>query len=252
MFEIMLGGSAFISISQQWVFDILSTDLRNFPADTQMLEFKFRMWDNDPDDRCRYFRQLYNVDNIAWQLGVKRVVDVPTCSFLAAQVELGKDPVAGTSFLAIRIPCVRNTGYYLRTVAVPLFFISSLTLTSIGLDELSSRIELNTVLLLTNVAYLFVTKDETPRTSHVTKLDLVTYFCFLAPWFLIVLNYIAFRVDMSLTLADNISYMVCGTVVGFIGFMIVFMRTKYIFTVQHNSQLGEFDRIDKKKSIKKH
>ena len=30
--------------------------IRYFPADLQELRFTFRMWDNDPDDRCRYFR----------------------------------------------------------------------------------------------------------------------------------------------------------------------------------------------------
>jgi hypothetical protein len=30
-------------------------NLSKFPADVQKLQLIYRMWDNDPDDRCRYF-----------------------------------------------------------------------------------------------------------------------------------------------------------------------------------------------------
>jgi len=58
-------------------------NLSLFPADKQELRFAFRMWDNDPDDRCRYFRQLHYVDNTSWQLGIKRKVKSLSFSFLA-------------------------------------------------------------------------------------------------------------------------------------------------------------------------
>ena len=49
-------------------------NLTLFPADKQELRFALRMWGNDPDDRCRYFRQLHYADNTPWQLGITRKV----------------------------------------------------------------------------------------------------------------------------------------------------------------------------------
>ena len=115
--------------------------LHNFPADVQHLPFRFRMWDSDPDDRCRYFRQLHYVDGTPWPICVKGKITSIDSTFLANKVTVGIDPVAETSFLEVVVPCVRKTGYYLRTVAIPLFFISSLAITTVQIpqDDFAAR-----------------------------------------------------------------------------------------------------------------
>merc|ERR1712038_1144078 len=72
-------------------------NLTMFPADKQDLKFAFRMWDNDPDDRCRYFRQLYYADNTEWQLGVKRRITSLSFSFIAPEVDIEVFSVSKTS-----------------------------------------------------------------------------------------------------------------------------------------------------------
>lgn len=88
-----------------------------FPADKQELRFAFCMWDNDPDDRCRYFRQLHYADNTPWQLGIKREIKSLSFSFLAPEVVIDVFEVSQTSKYILKIHVPREATYYLRTVA---------------------------------------------------------------------------------------------------------------------------------------
>jgi hypothetical protein len=72
-------------------FASLWSGLRNlskFPADVQKLQLIYRMWDNDPDDRCRYFWQLHYADNTAWQLCIKRHPKCVSFKLLAPKAEI--------------------------------------------------------------------------------------------------------------------------------------------------------------------
>lgn len=165
-------------------------NLHSFPADIQHLNLTFRMWDNDPDDRCRYFRQLDYADNTPWPLCVKRRIKSLAFTFLAPEVDIDVFEVSQTSRYIVRVPVLRNASYYLRTVAFPMLLITSLSFASVDIEEFGDKVGYNASLLLTTVAYLFITKDVTPDTSDVTMLDVITYSALLLCWALIMVHFL--------------------------------------------------------------
>jgi hypothetical protein len=92
--------------------------LHAFPADVQKLPLRFRMWDSNPDDRCRYFRLLQYCDGTPWFVGSKTKISAIEFKFQQPMVEIGTDELAKTSYLEVAVPCVRCTNYYLRQVCV--------------------------------------------------------------------------------------------------------------------------------------
>lgn len=216
-------------------------NLTLFPADKQELRFAFRMWDNDPDDRCRYFRQLHYADNTPWQLGIKRHVKSLSFSFLAPEVYIDVFEVSQTSRYILKIHVLREATYYLRTVAFPMILITSLSFASIPIDGFGDEVGFNSSLLLTTVAYLFITKDVTPATSEVTILDVITYGALLLSWGLIMLHFIASHswVGIDEETEQIIGFVICSTTVGVQSFLFLFVYFRYKAILKESSLLGD-------------
>ena len=211
----------------------LMHDLTMFPSDVQELRFAFRIWDNNPDDRCRYFRQLYYADNTAWQLGVKRKITSLSFGFLAPESTIEIYSISQTSRYILRISALRETGYYLRTVGFPIILITSLSFASIGIEDFGDRVGFNSSLLLTTVAYLFITKDVTPPTADVTILDAITYGALILSWLLIVTNFLIEN-------KNTLDYVFCGVTVGFQILLYTFVYLRYQYIWNKAEVLGEY------------
>jgi len=215
-------------------------NLSLFPADKQELRFAFRMWDNDPDDRCRYFRQLNYADNTPWQLGIKRKVKSLSFCFLAPQIEIEEFAVSRTSRYIVKVDVLRETTYYLRTVAFPMVLITSLSFASLYIDSFGDQVGFNSSLLLTTVAYLFITKDVTPATAEVTLLDVITYGALLLSWMLIMLHFISIEASESQKKLEAwIGLTLCTTTVGAQVCITIFLFVRYKYIMCKSEKLGE-------------
>lgn len=215
-------------------------NLSLFPADKQELRFAFRMWDNDPDDRCRYFRQLHYVDNTSWQLGIKRKVKSLSFSFLAPQICIDEFAVSRTSRYIFKVEVLRETTYYLRTVALPMVLITSLSFASNSIDSFGDQVGFNSSLLLTMVAYLFITKDVTPATAEVTLLDVITYGALLLSWMLIMLHFMSIEEsDVQKKREEWIGLALCATTVGIQICLITFLFVRYKYIMYKSEKLGD-------------
>jgi predicted GNAT superfamily acetyltransferase len=224
---------------QQVLRGTFSGELRNlilFPADLQELRFTFRIWDNDPDDRCRYFRQLHYADNTAWPLCVKRPMTSLSFAFLAPQAEIDVFEVSQTSRYTFKIPVLRSTSYYLRTVAFPLILISTLSFASNYIDVFEEQIAFNSALLLTTVAYLFITKDVTPDTSVITMLDMITYGSLVLSWALIMIRSVAVFDDIT-----SITQFLCIFVTGMQLILYISLYLRYKYFSSTSEQLGDYN-----------
>jgi len=215
-----------------------------FPADIQNLKLVFRMWDNDPDDRCRYFRQLHYPDNTAWTMCVKRKIKSLSFSFLAPQADIDVFETTRTSRYTFTIPVLRRTAYYLRTVAFPLILITSLSFSSNKIEKFSDQVSFNASLLLTTVAYLFITKDVTPETSQVTMLDIITYGALGLSWALIIVHFFALTKVTSQSFKDSeedISIALCVIVTGIQCCLFIFLYVRFQFFARSSRKLGGVD-----------
>eukprot|EP00942_MAST-04A_sp_MAST-4A-sp1_P003208 g3208.t1 len=156
-------------------------DLHKFPFDTQKLGFRFRMWDSNPDDRCRYFRLLPFCDGTPWSKCRKSNISAIESAFQKPSAMVGVDPTAGTSYLKIEIVCVRRTWYYLRNVVIPLGMVSILVGSSVAVDKIdyATRAANNLALLLTAVAFMFIAREDLPKVSYMTQLDQVSIVSYL-------------------------------------------------------------------------
>ncbi len=208
-------------------------NLTMFPVDVQELRFAFRIWDNDPDDRCRYFRQLYYADNTPWQLGVKRKITSVSFGFLAPQSAIEIFPISQTSRYILKVNALRESWYYLRTVGFPIVLISSLSFATPGITEFGDRISFNSSILLTAVAYLFITKDVTPPAAEVTILDIVTYGALCLCWLLIIIE---FLFDVS----RAVQFIICASVVGLQVVLCVIAILRYTYILNNNDSLGTY------------
>ena len=211
-----------------------------FPVDRQELSFAFRIWDNDHDDRCRYFRQLYYADNTAWQLGVKRTIKSLSFTFIAPESLIEVYSVSQTSRYILKVNVVRESGYYLRTVAFPMILISSLSFASNSIVEFGDKVAFNASLLLTTVAYLFITKDVTPQTNEVTILDLITYGALMLSWILTMLQYLSIGPQyFSPSTANRIGSTLCYFVVITQCLLCSFVYCRYVYLFRNSRSLGE-------------
>ena len=232
---------------QQVLRGTFQGELRNlikFPADLQELKLAFRMWDNDPDDRCRYFRQLHYADNTAWPLCIKRKIKSLSFAFLAPQAEVDVFKTSQTSRYTLTIPVLRETSYYLRTVALPMVLITSLSFSSYNIEEFGDRVGFNSSILLTTVAYLFITKDVTPDTSEVTMLDIITYSALVLSWSLIMIHFFATLEISSQSFKDtkqDITLGLCFFATGLQCSILIFLFVRYQFYIRSSRQLGDIN-----------
>lgn len=217
-------------------------DLSSFPADVQKLQLIYRMWDNDPDDRCRYFRQLHYADNTPWQLCMKRQPKSVSFKFLAPKAEIDVYKESQTSRYTFTVSVVRETKFYLRTVALPMMLITSLNFASAGFDDFQDQAGFNASLLLTTVAYLFITKDVTPQTNEITKLDIVTYTALLLSWVLIIFRFLSiseFPSEAFLDTEKRISIGIAFLVVAVQSSLYLYLYVKYHVLIRGSPHLGE-------------
>ncbi|CAJ1938985.1 unnamed protein product [Cylindrotheca closterium] len=232
---------------QQVLRGTFLSGLRNvneFPADVQELDLVYRMWDNDPDDRCRYFRQLHYADNTAWQLCIKRPIKAVAFTFLAPTAKIEVFETSKTSRYVLVVPVARQTKYYLRTVALPIIMITSLNIATNGFGEFEDQAGLNASLLLTTVAYLFITKDVTPETSQVTHLDIITYTALFVSWASILIRYLSLAVVWNETFwvsEKTISFGLCAFAVGIQSSLSLYLYIKHIRLIQRSEMLGEWE-----------
>eukprot|EP00553_Chaetoceros_curvisetus_P001280 CAMPEP_0204621486 /NCGR_PEP_ID=MMETSP0717-20131115/7176_1 /ASSEMBLY_ACC=CAM_ASM_000666 /TAXON_ID=230516 /ORGANISM="Chaetoceros curvisetus" /LENGTH=597 /DNA_ID=CAMNT_0051635895 /DNA_START=69 /DNA_END=1862 /DNA_ORIENTATION=+ len=218
-------------------------NVRNFPADLQELRFMFRIWDNDPNDRCRYFRQLHYVDNTAWPICTKRDVKSMSFTFLAPQAEIDIFKASRTSRYVLKIPVLREATYYLRTVAFPITVITSLSFASTSIEDFDDQVGFNASVLLTTVAYLFIAKDVTPESSEVTMLDVITYGGLLLNWSLIMIRFIVFSGRASenfKNLEKSISLGLCTFVSLVQVAFCIFLYVRYTNCYRSSVKLGSF------------
>ena len=216
------------------------SNLSEFPTDIQQLNFRFRMWDNASDDRCRYFRQLYYVDNTAWQKCIKEDITSTKCTFLANTAKLCICKLAKTSVYKVSIPCARNIPYYLLRIALPIVFISSLNIASIPMNDYDAQVTHNSTIFAITVAFLFLVKDEGPKSRYVTKLDLVIWGSFFSSWCLILLYFFREKYRLSKELIENISIGTWSVMTSFNALMLIYMYVRHRSDVKSRCNLGEF------------
>ncbi len=89
---------------------------------------------------------------------------------------------------------MRNSGFYVWKVLLPLLLISMLSWAVFWIDpkEFSTQVTIAVTNLLTIVAFLFLTNDSLPRVGYLTWLDIYTLICMsgvLAVTVLLVSNY---------------------------------------------------------------
>jgi len=215
-------------------------DLRAFPADVQSLPFRHRMWDSDPDDRRRYFRQLCHADGTPWPVGVKGDIESIECVFQAPRCQVGLDPVATTSFLEVSVASVRRTGFYLRTVAVPLATISALVITSAAIpaEDYGARAGQNTGLLLTAVAFLLIGNEGLPRAAYMTQLDKITAGCFMVIWSMLIAHFVGNLLEIDRELDLIITFCLGGGMLSYVAYKLVGLEVTYRSAVATRPPLG--------------
>ncbi|KAL3938761.1 MAG: hypothetical protein SGBAC_006389 [Bacillariaceae sp.] len=223
-------------------------NVHEFPADVQDLDLVYRMWDNDPDDRCRYFRQLHYADNTAWQLCIKRPIKTIAFRFLAPTAKIEVYETSKTSQYIFVVPVARKTKYYLRTVALPIIMITSLNIATNGFGDFEDQAELNASLLLTTIAYLFITKDVTPETSKVTRLDIITYTALFVSWASIMIRYVSLATVWEETFwisEKKLSFGICVIGVGIQSSFSFYLYIKHKRLIQKSELLGEWKPLQK-------
>ena len=142
-----------------------------------------------------------------------------------------------------KIPVLRQTTYYLRTVAFPLVLISSLSFASNFIETFEEQVGFNSSLLLTTVAYLFITKDVTPDTSQVTMLDMITYGALVLSWALIMIRCIAISEDTSEIFKESegmVTRWLCLVVTGLQCILFIYLYLRHRYYRRSSEELGDF------------
>jgi hypothetical protein len=149
-------------------------DFREFPFDTQELMFDARLVDV-PSNEAR-FHPLTKQQGIApfsyvslaeWSLG--------SVSSKADMVEMG-----GNSYSRFveEMDSVRNSGYYLWKLVVPMCLIIFVSWTALWLNVFSSQLSISMTSMLTLMAYNFTVSNNLPRVSYLTLIDAVILLCY--------------------------------------------------------------------------
>jgi len=173
-------------------------------------------------------------------MGIKRKVKSLSFCFLAPKIENEEFAVSQTSRYIVEVDVLRETTYYLRTVAFPMVLITSLSFASLHIDSFGDQVGFNSSLLLTTVAYLFITKDVTPATAEVTLLDVITYGALLLSWILIMLYFISIQASESQKKLEAwIGLTLCTTTVGAQVCITIFLFVRYKYIMCKSETLGE-------------
>ena len=160
----------------------MQLSLQSFPMDVQELYFRFRIFDSNPDDRCRHFRILPFCDGTPISVVKKNDIIALDGEFQKPSFEVDIDLVAKTSFMKCSFRCVRSTPFYIRTIAAPLLFISICPIAIANIDDYGDKMSNLITLLLTAVAFQFVAKEGLPNTKDGTLLDSIVALSFFCIW----------------------------------------------------------------------
>jgi heme/copper-type cytochrome/quinol oxidase subunit 4 len=118
--------------------------------------------------------------------------------------------------------------------------ITSLSFASNSIDSFGDQVGFNSSLLLTTVAYLFITKDVTPATAEVTLLDGITYGALLLSWMLIMLHFMSIEEsDVQKKREEWIGLALCATTVGIQICLITFLFVRYKYIMYKSEKLGD-------------
>jgi heme/copper-type cytochrome/quinol oxidase subunit 4 len=113
-------------------------------------------------------------------------------------------------------------------VALPIILITSLNFASAGFDDFQEQAVFNASLLLTTVAYLFITKDSTPETNEITMLDVITYTALLVSWALIIIRFLSLsEVSTEEFLEKRIAIGIFFVAVGIQSSLYLYLYVKY-------------------------
>lgn len=135
---------------------------------------------------------------------------------------------------------MRDTKYYLVMVALPIILITSLNFASAGFDDFQEQAVFNASLLLTTVAYLFITKDSTPETNEITMLDVITYTALLVSWALIIIRFLSLsEVSTEEFLEKRIAIGICFVAVGIQSSLYLYLYVKYNLLIRWSLHLGD-------------
>lgn len=151
-------------------------DLRKFPFDRQTCEIKFYLINARYVPFSKEARQ--NVppsfpDEYFPQLDVELIAESQLWLLHSADANVSALQGGGSEFL-VHISFERKTDYYLSNILLPYFFIGlvSFGVYSIPLaEDPSSRINFMITIILTAIAFKFVTSGLVPKTSYLTLLD---------------------------------------------------------------------------------
>ena len=103
------------------------------------------------------------------------------------------------------------------------------------IDVFEEQIAFNSALLLTTVAYLFITKDVTPDTSVITMLDIITYGSLVLSWALIMIQAVATSDDTT-----RITQVLCAFVTGVQLILYISLYLRYKYFSWTSEQLGDY------------
>lgn len=153
-------------------------DLRSFPFDRQVLQFKMESFAYSAKE------VLFEPDLARLKLGEIKLAQWEARN-LRCETTLVRDEMDRDDYhrLTISLDVIRKSGYYVWQVFVPLFilFLIASTVFFLPVEDLSDRITVITTSLLTAVALSYTVRMDLPKIPYLTTIDrlfVVTYVFF--------------------------------------------------------------------------
>lgn len=157
-----------------WAFDL---ELRSFPYDRQVLEVVASI------DDCIIEKWSLESENIPDDFEGRKNVHLYTAAngWVLDRTSTTATETGKATYFRAKFSITRQPQYYLWTIVFVTFLIGLFNLVIVGIDQtkLDSRVTITLTLMLTTVAFKFVTMNFVPPTSYQTRLDWYTTSSFI-------------------------------------------------------------------------
>lgn len=185
-------------------------ELQRFPFDRQLFKYSFTMNCHSTafdTVNCTEFQKLKKHDGFKmnFQLDQWSIEKYTTTAWAQGD----------KSMYTSRIYATRDPTYYLTNVVLVLFIVSLMAVTVSAMDtsDFASRSSLLVTLVLTAVAFKFVTAEYIPKVSYSTYLDHYSLMAFAFLSMVVVESYIIYFLDSSLAQRIDDVFAVIYTIV---------------------------------------